>query len=139
MSTRNSKYGFIYMIQNKVTGRIYIGSTDRLLKTRWLEHKKRLRNGQHVNRELQVDYDDIGLSKFLFRLVEKCDKARTDEREQYWFNYYSNPVNNPNGIYNTGTNTDTVFKGRTHSDETRKKIGEAVKRTLARRKETREE
>jgi len=138
MPTKTVKFAYIYSIQNKTTKKIYIGSTNRILKTRWLEHKKRLRNGEHVNPELQADFDNspTGIRNFYFRFVERCLPDAIHDREQYWIDFHR--ANNEAGIYNTGEDAHLVFKGRKHSDETRKKIAATLTKTLRDRKEAEE-
>lgn len=134
MKTKNSKFAYIYSITYKPTGKIYIGSTNRILKVRWLEHKKRLRNGDHVNRILQADYDNdpLGVRSLHFKFVERCTSDNIHEREQYWIDYHKE--HNAPGVYNTGEDAHLVFKGRKHSDETRKKIAATLTKTLRDRK-----
>lgn len=121
-----SKFSFIYGIKRRDTGRTYIGSTDRKLRVRWLEHQKRLRNNQHLNPFLQADYNQLGLSAFRFFLVEKVSRDQVEEREQYWADHYRQL---PPGVYNTGTDTATPFAGRSHDLETRAKIRETLRKT----------
>lgn len=122
---------FIYSIRNRKTGKIYIGSTHRALKVRWLEHKKRLRNNEHKNLALQVDYNATGLGNFIFSLVERTSPEKMEAREQYWRDHFADVEKFPAGVYNTGDDTLTPFKGRAHTPEAREAIRQSVKKTIA--------
>ena len=53
-------YNGVYLIENSVTGRKYVGSSsniDRRIKT----HKQHLQKGCHNNRKLQKDHDMYGM------------------------------------------------------------------------------
>lgn len=53
----------VYIIQNLVTGRIYVGSTKNF-DDRMKSHFKSLRKGNHYNKELQKDYSFFGDENF---------------------------------------------------------------------------
>lgn len=92
------KFG-IYKIVNTTTNRIYIGGTTVSFSKRWKMHGGHLRNGIHVNTELQRDWDLLGEPSFLFEILEIVER-RGDvcEREQYWIDKYSKDMNE--SIYN---------------------------------------
>lgn len=77
-------YNGVYLIENSVTGRKYVGSSsniDRRIKT----HKQRLQKGCHNNRKLQKDHDIHGIESFKFIILEK-DVAHDllTAYEKYW-------------------------------------------------------
>lgn len=77
-------YNGVYLIENSVTGRKYVGSSsniDRRIKT----HKQHLQKGCHNNRKLQKDYDMHGIESFKFIILEK-DVAHDllTAYEKYW-------------------------------------------------------
>ena len=77
-------YNGVYLIENSVTGRKYVGSSsniDRRIKT----HKQHLQKGCHNNRKLQKDHDMYGIESFKFIILEK-DVAHDllTAYEKYW-------------------------------------------------------
>jgi len=80
----------IYMIENLLNGKVYIGSsTD--IKKRWWFHKGKLNrkiDEKHENLKLQADWDEYGSRAFEFRVLEKCNPCDLDEYETKWIQYY---------------------------------------------------
>lgn len=77
-------YNGVYLIENSVTGRKYVGSSsniNRRIKT----HKQHLQKGCHNNRKLQKDHDMHGIESFKFIILEK-DVAHDllTAYEKYW-------------------------------------------------------
>ena len=77
-------YNGVYLIENSVTGRKYVGSSsniNRRIKT----HKQHLQKGCHNNRKLQKDHDIHGIESFKFIILEK-DVAHDllTAYEKYW-------------------------------------------------------
>jgi group I intron endonuclease len=71
----------VYIIENKVTGSLYVGSSIRISK-RFLRHKTELRCKTHVNTHLQHAFEKYGEAAFEFRVLEETDKCI--EREQHY-------------------------------------------------------
>ena len=72
LRTANATAG-IYEIENKITGKIYVGQSKHW-KKRWNQHKSSLSRGKHKSPSLQADYDEHGLDAFEHRVVEyPCD------------------------------------------------------------------
>ena len=63
----------IYKIENIINGKIYIGSSTRLLK-RFKEHKRKLLNNTHINSILQRSWNKYGEGAFMFSVIEYCEK-----------------------------------------------------------------
>jgi len=61
----------IYMIENQLNGKCYIGSTTNY-KSRWYAHKSTLRNGIHHSFILQKAWDKWGEEAFKFKLLLQC-------------------------------------------------------------------
>lgn len=72
----------IYKIENKVNGKVYIGSSNSI-KRRWQKHKALLRHGKHQNSHLQAAWDKYGEDNFSFSVIEllipNIIKARLQE------------------------------------------------------------
>jgi hypothetical protein len=73
----------IYQIRCLPTGKIYIGSASNL-RTRWGQHRRKLRRGTHHNTYLQAAWDKHGETNFAFTIVELVEKPDLLEAEQGW-------------------------------------------------------
>ena len=73
----------IYKIENKVNGKVYIGSSNSI-KRRWQKHKALLRHGKHQNSHLQAAWDKYGEDNFSFSVIELCPIDQLISREQYF-------------------------------------------------------
>lgn len=64
----------IYKITNKITNKIYIGSTT-ICETndRWSHHKYKLNNKLHPNPHLQNAWNKYGADNFKFEYVHECE------------------------------------------------------------------
>lgn len=60
--------GYIYMIKNKINGKVYIGQTTNY-KLRVIEHKSDLKHNRHGNKKLQNAVNKYGLDKFNWILL----------------------------------------------------------------------
>ena len=73
----------IYCIENIVNGKKYVGqSVD--IASRFIKHRYLLRNNKHYNVHLQGAWNTYGEDNFLFYVLEECNTALLDEREQYY-------------------------------------------------------
>lgn len=73
----------IYMIQNKVNGKRYIGKSVNL-KQRWSTHQSRLDRNVHKNDYLQNSWDKYGNDAFKFFILEYVSQDRLLDREQWY-------------------------------------------------------
>jgi len=113
----------IYKIENLVTGRVYVGSSNHINR-RWELHKKNLQSKTHFNSYLQNSYTKYGVGAFKFSVVEECEKEKLIEREQFWFEYYRKEL----GVFNLKpefVNNSRGIKLKPHSEETKQKIRQA--------------
>jgi uncharacterized protein YjcR len=81
--------GGVYVIQNQVNGKRYVGSAVKFGK-RWNVHKSDLRNQRHDSSHLQRAWNKYGEGAFSFiehELVEPT-KDLLLEREQFWMDFY---------------------------------------------------
>ena len=76
----------VYMIQNTVNQKCYIGSTVRSFISRWRNHKNTLSRGCHVNLHLQAAWVKYGAPAFKFLVCESCPPEACVAREQWWIN-----------------------------------------------------
>lgn len=118
MSTQDiDKSSGIYKLVNIRTKDIYIGSTINLYARRW-DHFNKLKNNKHRNKYLQRIYNKYG-NIFNFEVVEKCDKEKLLEREQYYIDTWYPKYN----LCKIAGNT----LGRRHTDNAKLKISIAHK------------
>lgn len=74
----------IYKIENKVNGKIYIGSSIDINK-RWRYHVSDFEANRHCNSYFQNAWNKYGKDSFEFSIIEILDiKDNIFEREQYW-------------------------------------------------------
>lgn len=87
----------VYVIENTLTGDVYVGSTRTLAK-RNRRHFRELEQGIHHSTYLQRAYAKYGADAFVFRVVEEVlDANMLIEREQHWIEtlkptYNMNPL-----------------------------------------------
>jgi hypothetical protein len=84
----------IYLIKNKLNGREYFGSAFDIF-GRLSDHKRDLKNNDHVNYKLQNDYNKFGLENFIFipvlSLINSPFLLRKIENQ--YINYYNSYYN----------------------------------------------
>lgn len=119
---QNKVQSGIYCIENKVTAKKYIGQSGNV-DDRWRRHQNELNNNKHHNSYLQNAWNKYGKDKFIFYILEYCNKDELDEKEKYYISMY-NTTDRSNG-YNLQSGGQA---SNTHSDETRKKISDSNKK-----------
>jgi group I intron endonuclease len=78
----------VYIIRCTVNEKLYIGSSDNI-RRRWMEHRSRLRKGNHANTHLQNAWNKYGEIAFIFDVLEEvCDIAHLIEVEQKYLNCF---------------------------------------------------
>ncbi len=130
--------GVIYKIQNRESGKIYVGQTTRTLEIRMNEHLR------HDDTYIEHALKKYGIDAFDVSVIEEYDsEEKLNEREIYWISFYNcvRPkgynicLGGKNGSIGHTVSPDTrakiskANKGRKHpiSPETRKKLSEANK------------
>ena len=125
--------GGVYKIVNKLNNKIYIGSSEDILR-RWSRHKSLLLRNKHTNRHMQNDFNKLKSSlsesenpidtilEFSFLEFEDDKKKRDDIEQKYLDQYFDNHKNCYNHmskvIYTYGSKD--YFK----SEEFKKRISE---------------
>lgn len=81
--------GGIYKIENLITGKVYIGSSNNLNK-RISNHKYLLKTNNHHSIKLQNSYNKHEKDNFKFEIIERgCWISFLIVREQYWIDFYN--------------------------------------------------
>ena len=136
----------VYKITNKLNNKIYIGSSVNC-KGRWSVHKCKA-SDQYISRAMKK----YGVENFIFEIIETCEIEQLREREQYWldhFKSYDREIGYNIGICaerpmfkvevseetrkfrselgKTWVGDKNPFFGKTHTEETKKAISEALK------------
>ncbi len=126
----------IYQIQNKISGKVYIGQSQDV-EYRLKDHLRLLKNNKHPNVHLQNSFNKHGESNFEFKILEKVPVEFLTQHEQYWLDvkkeYYSA------GVYNIGTCADCPCRGikrGSPTEEHRRKNSEGTKRAYAEGRKT---
>ena len=78
----------IYKIENKITKKIYVGSTTIGFKGRFSAHLSTLKKNKHPNKYLQNSFNKYGIESFEFSIIEELCAEKCINREQYWIDFY---------------------------------------------------
>jgi group I intron endonuclease len=113
----------VYALVNVVTGKMYIGGRQSIVKA-ISRHYKDLSKGLHKNHELQKDYCVYGDCCFGHALLEQCDLNQIHDREQWWMDNVEDKYNLSSSAYGGHGLGIQTMKGRVMSEETKRKIGE---------------
>lgn len=83
----------VYIIENLINNKMYIGSSTMRVIKRIDHHISMLRAGKHKNFHLQHAFDKYGETSFCASIVENTEKNITLKREQWW-------IDNQKDLYN---------------------------------------
>ena len=76
--------GFIYIIENDINDKIYIGKTTDTLSNRFSKHCWEALNKLSKTSPLHLAMVKYGIEHFSIRILEECDNSLLSEREIYW-------------------------------------------------------
>jgi group I intron endonuclease len=110
----------IYKLVNKATGQCYVGQSVRA-KKRIKEHFRLLRWNKHTNPHLQNAYNKYGADNFYGEIEVECENPEDlDAIEEAFLKkdaWFDEPT-----VYNIADFASAPMRGKTHSEEVRKKI-----------------
>ena len=115
---------YIYVIENKNSGKFYIGRTNDPA-ARKRGHFSELRRGIHGNPRLQASFNKHGEAAFEFKVVDSASSDSIHGKEAEWFAAFDC---NKDYLYNCHFETfggPKIFKP--HTPESAAKISEAIK------------
>ena len=79
----------IYKITNTLNQMCYVGQAADI-KRRWQQHIKRAVGAEAlVNNKLYPAMIEFGVENFSFEVIDRCEKDKLNEREQYWQEFYA--------------------------------------------------
>ena len=114
--------GFIYKITNTISKKCYIGETVKPdPEKRWIQHKNTIKRGIGCP-ALQDAVKKYGIDNFRFDVLLICFDEDRFKYEIEYIKKYNTVV--PNGYNILEGGPGGGFKGKIHSDETKKKISE---------------
>jgi len=117
--------GFIYKITNKITNKCYIGETVKPdPEKRWTQHKNTIKRGIGCP-ALQDAVKKYGVENFKFDVILICFDEDRFKYEIEYIKKYNTLV--PNGYNILEGGPGGSFKGKAHSEETKKQISENMK------------
>ena len=80
--------GFIYKITNTENGMCYVGQAVNIAE-RWRQHIKRGLGAEAPTRnKLYPAMAQFGVENFTFEIIEKCEPALLNQREDSWQEYF---------------------------------------------------
>ncbi len=114
---KEHRFSGIYLITNKVNGKIYVGQAVDLYE-RYRSHKKSKKNTRITNA-----LKEFGIQNFVFSVLEKVEgRINLNSREQYWMEFLKSYDENIG--YNM---CRYAFYPLGHCEEVRKKMSENMK------------
>lgn len=115
---------YIYLIVNKVNGKTYVG--QRKSSKEWYDDSY-----MGSGKRLKLAKQKYGIENFEKFLIQYCSsKEETDKAEKFWIAEYRSRDKAEYNIANGGQGSSIGFKGKHHTEETKRKISESCKETF---------
>ena len=87
---------YIYKIINNINKKLYIGKTDKTIKSRFEQHYKDSKKIKNQERLLYKAINQYGIENFSIEQIEECPSSKSNEREKFWIEYYDSLKNGYN-------------------------------------------
>lgn len=100
--------GYIYIIENDITDKVYIGQTKTTIERRFKQHLQTSKLDISSDSKFYTAIKNIGEEHFIVRELEECEDDRLNEREIYYINKYDSFRNGYNS--NKGGSRTTEYK-----------------------------
>lgn len=110
----------IYMIQNYITKKVYIGQSVHVYE-RIYKHLWALKNNKHRNVHLQNSFNLYGIDNFRFGIVDRCAEEDLNKRETFWINFFHSTDEDKG--YNLLDGGGSKYH---HAEESKEKIRKAL-------------
>lgn len=95
--------GFIYIIKNIITDKVYIGQTINTIEYRYKQHL-RLALGDKAKSKLYVIMRELGIENFYVEQLIECNDSELNKYEQYYVEQYDSLNNGYNTVYPCSSN-----------------------------------
>ena len=73
IENKETMFGYIYLIKNKINNKVYIGQTVRNLRKRINEHKADFISQKHTNKYLLKSFNKYGWDNFEFSIIDTAN------------------------------------------------------------------
>lgn len=124
--------GVIYVIRSAATGRVYVGSTVRAPRQRWLEHLHYLRKGTHHTPHLQRVFNKYCESDLSFEVIESVLRdADVLKAEQDHIDSSMAPLMNSAPVSESIHAAHAANRGRVMPDSERQRRSVSAKMAIA--------
>jgi group I intron endonuclease len=108
METELEESMVIYLITNKINGKMYVGQTRNKLKERWAAHK-RCRDNMAIAKAIKK----YGIEKFSIQVIDRCQTAdELNKKEIDWIKHYGTLYPSGYNLQEGGLNLDNKFRSR---------------------------
>ena len=80
----------IYLIQNKINNKVYIGLSVNIEES-WQHHRSlylKQDNNKEKNKPLYLAFKKYGIENFEFKILEECSISELSEKEKYYIKLY---------------------------------------------------
>ena len=132
--------GYVYLITNTVNNKRYVGQricND--VNSRWNQHKRK--DTKTVGKYLLSAYEKYGIDKFKFQIICVCFNEDCNKYEEEYIKKYNTLAPNGYNLTTGGNRANPYPKKNTKerkklSDETKKRISEALLKRYAENPET---
>lgn len=90
--------GFIYIIKNNKTDKVYVGQTHNEIKDRWRQHRLQARQ-EKPSAKLYKAMREIGIDNFYVEQLMECGDGELNKYEQLYVEQYNSIDNGYNTVY----------------------------------------